>query len=95
MTYPGRSQGIVFILRCNVDRMSFEKENFLRTKLVKHLQQLSPTAQPIWGQMSVQHMVEHLLNEGVRIANGQRKFEAIITPPEHLGKMRAFIASDK
>jgi hypothetical protein len=75
--------------------MSFEKENFLRTKLVSYLQQLPAVTHPLWGKMNVQQMVEHLVNDAVRVANGQRKFETIISPPEHLAKLQAFITSDK
>ena len=75
--------------------MSLEKENFLRTRLVKHLQQLPPGTAPLWGKMSLQHMVEHLVNDAVRVANGQRKFDHIVTPAEHLPRMQEFIMSDK
>ena len=75
--------------------MSFEKENFLRTKLIRYLQQLDPATSPRWGKMSVQQMIEHFTEDAVRVANGQRKFDAIITPPEKLQRMQEFIMSDK
>ena len=41
--------------------MSFEKENFLRTKFVSYLQKLDPATAPRWGKMSVQQMIDRLL----------------------------------
>lgn len=75
--------------------MSFEKENFLRTKLVRYLQQLDPATPPRWGKMTVQQMVEHFGGDAVRNANGRLKIETIITPPENLQRMREFMMSDK
>src|SRR5262245_50229511 len=75
--------------------MSFEKENFLRTKLIRYLQQLDPATPPRWGKMNVQQMIEHFTEDAVRVANGHREFDTIITPPEKLQRMRDFIMSDK
>jgi hypothetical protein len=75
--------------------MSFEKENFLRTKLVRYLQQLDPATPPRWGKMSVQQMVEHFSGDAVRNANGRLKFDTIVTPAEKIQRMREFMMSDK
>jgi hypothetical protein len=75
--------------------MSFEKENFLRTRLIAHLQQLDPAAVGKWGKMSVQQMIEHYTGDGVRIASGKLKYEKLVTPPEHLNKVREFMMSDR
>ncbi len=75
--------------------MSLEKENFLRTKLVPHLQQLDPSTPPRWGKMNVQQMVEHLSRDAVSNASGRLVFEKIITPPEQLVKFREFLMSEK
>lgn len=75
--------------------MSFEKENFLRTKLIRYLQQLDPATPPRWGKMTVQQMVEHFSGDAVRNANGRLKFDTIITPANHLQRMREFMMSDK
>ena len=75
--------------------MSFEKENFLRTRLVRYMQQLDPAAPARWGKMNVQQMIEHYAGDAVRNANGRLKIEKIITPPERLGAMREFMMSDK
>ncbi|MDP4263541.1 MAG: hypothetical protein Q8941_13525 [Bacteroidota bacterium] len=75
--------------------MNFEKENFLRTKLIRYMQQLNPSTPPRWGKMSVQQMIEHYSGDAVRTASGRLKIEKIITPPEKLGLMREFMMSDK
>lgn len=75
--------------------MTFEKENFLRTRLVRHFQQLNPATAPRWGKMSVQQMIEHFAGDALRNANGRLKFEKIVSSPEHLPRLRAFLLSDK
>lgn len=75
--------------------MSFEKENFLRTKLVPYLQRLDPATPPRWGKMNVQQMIEHYAGDAVRNASGRLKIDKIITPAENLGRMREFMMSDK
>lgn len=75
--------------------MSFEKENFLRTKLVRYLQQLDPATKPRWGKMSVQQMIEHFGGDAIRNANGRLKIPGIVTPPESLQRLREFMMSDK
>jgi hypothetical protein len=75
--------------------MSFEKENFLRTKLISYLQQIDPATAPRWGKMSVQAMIEHFAGDSVRNASGRLKIDKIVTPPEHLDRMREFMMSDK
>jgi len=75
--------------------MSFEKENFLRTKLVSYLQQLDPATPPRWGKMSVQQMIEHFGGDAIRNAYDRLKIETIITPPENLRLMQEFMMGDK
>ena len=75
--------------------MSFAKEDFLRTKLVRHMQQLDPATPPRWGKMNVQQMIEHYSVDAVRCANGRLKMERIVTPPEKLEAFREFMMSEK
>ena len=75
--------------------MSLEKENFLRTKLVSHLQRLDAATAPRWGKMNVQQMIEHYAGDAVRNANGRLKMDKILTPPENLERMREFMMSEK
>lgn len=75
--------------------MSIEKENFLRTRLVTCLQRLDPSTPPRWGKMNVQQMIEHFAGDAVRNASGRLKMDKIITPPDHLERLREFMMSDK
>ena len=75
--------------------MSFEKENFLRTRLVTYLQRLDPATPPRWGKMNVQQMIEHYAGDAVRNANGRLKIDTIMTTPDHLTRLREFMMSDK
>jgi hypothetical protein len=75
--------------------MSIEKENFLRTKLITYLQRLDPATPPRWGKMNVQQMIEHFAGDAVRNANGKLKIDKIVTPPDHLPRLREFMMSDK
>lgn len=74
--------------------MNFEKENFLRTKLVRYMQQLDPSTPSRWGKMSVQQMIEHYAI-AVRNANGRLRIDTIVTPPEKLELFREFMMSDR
>lgn len=75
--------------------MSFEKENFLRTRLVTYLQQLDPSTRPAWGKMNVQQMVEHFAGDAIRNASGRLKIDKILTTPQNLDRMQEFMMSDK
>ena len=75
--------------------MSLEKENFLRTKFVAHLQQIPADKKPAWGKMNVQQMVEHFSGDALRCASGKLIFKEIILPDGQLEKMRAFMLSEK
>ena len=75
--------------------MSLENENFLRTKLISYLQRLDPATPARWGKMNVQQMIEHYGGDAVRNASGRLKINTIMTPPEHLDRMREFMMSDK
>jgi hypothetical protein len=95
------SQGLFYFshvfrkLLCSNFNMSIEKENFLRTKLITHLQRLDPDTAPQWGKMSVQQMIEHYGGDAVRNASGRLQIDTIMTPPENLNRMREFMLSDK
>jgi hypothetical protein len=71
-----------------------EKAKFLRTSFIALLRGLPTETQGVWGKMTVQQMIEHFA-ESVRIASGKMVHADILTPPEHLDKMRSFLESDK
>jgi hypothetical protein len=75
--------------------MSFEKENFLRTRFIRHLQQLDTSTLPLWGRMSVQQMIEHFGGDVLRVANGRLIVPEMFTPAAQLPQMIEFLLSEK
>lgn len=63
------------------------------TEILQLLDKLNPQAQPQWGNMSAQRMVEHL-SDTIRIASGKTKFPLEI-PEDRIEKMQGFLNSDK
>jgi hypothetical protein len=74
--------------------MSLEKEFFLRSRFVSCLQQLHPSTAPLFGKMNVQQMVEHFAYDSLQTASGRRQFHEILTPPDKLPKVKAYMLSD-
>ncbi len=73
--------------------MNFEKENFIRTKLVSHLQKLKNDEPARWGKMNVQQMIEHF-TDVMMVASGKIKLP-IVTPADKLPRLREFMFSEK
>lgn len=73
--------------------MNFEKENFLRTKLIFLLQKLKTDTPPLWGKMNVQQMIEHF-TDVMMVASG-KIILPVVTPPERLPKLQEFMMSEK
>ena len=73
--------------------MNFEKENFLRTKFISHLQKLKADTTPYWGKMNVQQMIEHF-SDVIMSASGKIKLP-IVTPSDKLPRLREFMFSEK
>jgi hypothetical protein len=61
--------------------------------LLTYLNRLSPEAQPKWGNMSAQRMVEHL-TDSLRIATGKNP-QKLEIPEDRIGRMQLFLESDK
>jgi oxepin-CoA hydrolase/3-oxo-5,6-dehydrosuberyl-CoA semialdehyde dehydrogenase len=59
---------------------------------LSHLNRLESTAQPQWGKMSAQRMVEHL-TETVYMSMGNSEFGLLI-PEEKIEKMQTILFSD-
>ena len=74
--------------------MNAEKAEFLRNRFVPILQQIPTDAKAAWGKMTLQQMIEHFA-DSVRIASGKVMHTDILTAPEHLDRMRAFLESEK
>lgn len=72
---------------------TIDKANFLRNKLITLIGDIPPDAEPKWGKMNPQQMVEHM-TDSFREATGKID-RVLITPEEHLPKMQEFLMSDK
>lgn len=57
------------------------------------LNNLKIDTKPLWGKMTSQHMVEHLIF-AVRISNGKLKSECF-NPPEKLPTLKKFLLSNR
>ena len=73
--------------------MNFEKENFIRTKLVSLLQKLKNDEPARWGKMNVQQMIEHF-TDVMMSASGKIKLP-VVTPADRLPRLREFMFSEK
>ena len=74
--------------------MIAEKADFLKNRLTTLLKQIPSDTPAKWGRMTLQQMIEHL-SDSVRIASGKMSHKDIVTPQEHLQRMRDFMMSDK
>ncbi len=72
---------------------TIEKAAFLRNKYIPLLTTIAQGTQPRWGKMNLHQMIEHM-SYSLRQANGREEY-AIVTPEEHLERMRAFLESEK
>lgn len=71
-----------------------EKRNFIEQSFVALLKNGHPQTTALWGRMSYQQMVEHMVLI-FKNANGSLPSNKIITPEDKLPALRAFIYSDK
>ncbi len=57
------------------------------------LNDLDPQQKPLWGKMTPQHMVEHLIL-AVQMSNGKLKLECF-NPPEKIPTLKRFLMSSR
>ena len=62
-------------------------------EFLEHLENLNPSAKALWGKMSAQHMVEHLIL-AVEMGNGKLKFDCI-NPRDKLPTLKKFLMSNR
>ncbi|ULQ55751.1 DUF1569 domain-containing protein [Flavihumibacter rivuli] len=72
--------------------MDQSKLDFLQKDFIAKLKSLQADAAGSWGRMNGQQMVEHFI-DAVELAYGKIPAR-LLTPPENLGKMQAFVLSD-
>ena len=65
----------------------------MNNKFIAKLSLLKSDQKPVWGKMSAQHMVEHLIL-AVKMGNGKLKFECI-NPPDKLLTLKKFLMSSR
>ena len=70
-----------------------EKLNWLILIFPELLEKLQPTDSGNWGKMNALQMVEHL-SASVRQASG-KEVKVLLTPADHLQRMRTFMLSEK
>lgn len=70
------------------------KADFLKKRFIPLLRNTPVDAQPLWGKMTFQQMVEHFADY-TRIASGKTVHTEILTPADQLQRARDFIMSDK
>ena len=70
-----------------------EKKAFISRHFIKSLAALPPDAKGKWGKMNLQQMVEHV-TDFFNVSNGKIQLP-LVTPEEHLPKLKAFLLSDK
>ena len=60
---------------------------------LKQLESLKKDDKPLWGKMSPQHMIEHLLL-ALKMSNGKFKLECL-NPPEKIPALKRFLMSNR
>ncbi len=67
--------------------------NMLTNNYLMLLNKLDPQLKPLWGKMTPQHMVEHLIL-AVQMSNGKLKLECF-NPPEKIPTLKRFLMSNR
>jgi hypothetical protein len=67
--------------------------NMLTNNYLMLLNKLDPQLKPLWGKMTPQHMVEHLIL-AVQMSNGKLKLECF-NPPEKIPALKRFLMSNR
>lgn len=73
--------------------MTTEKINFLKNEFIGKLNNLLPDTKGKWGKMNGQQMVEHVTGF-FKVSTG-KIFIPLVSPPEHLQKLKEFLLSEK
>ena len=69
--------------------MSVDKEQFFKVRVPEIIQGIKGDEPPLWGMMTVQHMLEHLVLPLEFVHMGMSI--QILTPPEKLERQREFL----
>jgi hydroxymethylglutaryl-CoA reductase/oxepin-CoA hydrolase/3-oxo-5,6-dehydrosuberyl-CoA semialdehyde dehydrogenase len=67
--------------------------NIITNNYLMLLNKLDPQQKPLWGKMTPQHMVEHLIL-AVQMSNGKLTLECF-NPPEKIPSLKRFLMSSR
>ncbi|QNA44820.1 DinB family protein [Lacibacter sediminis] len=70
-----------------------EQLKFLKNEYIQIISKADTSAQPKWGKMNFQQMVEHVA-AFFKVSTHKLKFD-LVSPPEHMPKLKEFLMSDK
>lgn len=70
-----------------------EQLNFLKNEYIPIIREANTSAQPKWGKMNFQQMAEHVA-AFFKVSTQKLKFD-LVSPPEHMPKLKEFLMSDK
>ena len=70
-----------------------DKVHFLKIEFIPLLKSILFDKPPMWGKMNLHQMIEHF-SQALRVASGRVAVTQMVTPIEHLEKMRSFLMSD-
>lgn len=73
--------------------MDEKKLNFIKEEFPRLLNSMQPAARGRWGKMNGQQMVEHV-TDFFKVSTQKIKLP-LVSAPEHLPKLKAFLISDK
>lgn len=69
-----------------------QKKECIRHQFIEKLYQLTPATPGKWGVMSVQQMVEHLIDY-IKVANGRVSLP-VVTPADKIERAQAFLLTE-
>jgi hypothetical protein len=70
-----------------------EQLQFLKEQYIALIKQFDVNTQPKWGKMNFQQMLEHV-TAFFKVSTQKLKFD-LVSPPEHMPKLKEFLMSDK
>ena len=72
--------------------MQVHQDQFLKEQYMFLLEQINPNQEPLWGKMTYQHMLEHMM--AAFQVSCQQQPVPCIHEPERVAKMQAFLLTD-
>ncbi len=70
-----------------------QKREFIERQFIKSLAAIPPQTKGKWGKMNLQQMTEHV-TDFFNVSSGKIQLP-VVSPEEHMPKLKAFLLSDK